>query len=379
DNEPDKDVKEQLKWIYRLEINVSYPFLLEVYNDFTDQVINKETFLEVLETLQSFVWRRFIVGLPTNALNKIFMRIYEDIDRSQYLTSFQYSLLKRKGKQRFPNDQEVINILKEKDMYNIQNKNRTYFLERLENYQNPEKVQIENNPAITIEHIFPQNPDSKWKIILGEAEYELMKESYLNTIANLTLSGNNGPLSNKSFVEKRDMNIEGKEQGYRYSRLWLNRSLASSEQWNSDELEKRFTQIAERFKKIWSYPTIQVEREDGENNNETNIFEAADPTYKRLEYVIFFDQKLPITRVSELYVHVMRTLFELQPDTFFKTDLGEKVSLTTDKEHLRQPAQVDDLYYIETHYNNVDKFERMKLALSLFDVEDDLLIKYAED
>jgi hypothetical protein len=36
----------------------------------------------------------------------------------------------------------------------------------------------------------------------------------LNTIANLTLSGNNGALSNKSFLAKKEMNVDGNEQGY---------------------------------------------------------------------------------------------------------------------------------------------------------------------
>lgn len=377
DHEPDKNIREQIKWINRLEINVSHPFLLEVYDDYVEQIIDKATFIEVLEILQSFVWRRFIVGLPTNALNKIFMRLYEDIEKSQYLYSLQCSLLRRKGKQRFPNDQEVLNILKEKDMYNIQNKNRMYFLERMENYQNAEKVQIENNPNITIEHIFPQNPDPKWKIELGEHEYDLIKGNYLNTIANLTLSGNNGPLSNKIFKEKREMNVDGKEQGYRYSRLWLNKSLASIDKWDSTALEQRFILISERFKKIWKYPAIELQ--DQYDYDEVNIFEAEDPTHKKLAYIIFFDQKLPILRVSELYVHVIKTLFELQPDTFFATDLSETVELTTEKEKLILAAQINEAYYIESNLSNTTKFERMKHALSLFNCEDDLLIKYSDN
>lgn len=56
----------------------------------------------------------------------------------------------------FPRDTETINALKEKDVYNIKSKNRTYLLERLENYQNNEPVVIDGNSDITIEHIFPQ-------------------------------------------------------------------------------------------------------------------------------------------------------------------------------------------------------------------------------
>lgn len=37
---------------------------------------------------------------------------------------------------------------------------------------------------------------------LGNEEYNFIKETYLNTIGNLTLSGNNGKLGNKYFTEK---------------------------------------------------------------------------------------------------------------------------------------------------------------------------------
>ncbi len=123
---------------------------------------------------------------------------------------------------------------------------------------------------------------------LGNEEYILIKENYLNTIGNLTLSGNNGDLGNKSFVDKRDMNVDGKEQGYKFSKLWLNRYLAGLSKWNRLDIEKRFELIAGRYLNIWPYPEIKLE--DELDRDEVNIFDAEDPKYKKLEYAIFFDQ-----------------------------------------------------------------------------------------
>ena len=201
-NETDKDIRRELEYINRLEINVAYPFLMKVYEDYSENIIDKITFINVLDFVQSFTWRRFIVGLPTNALNKIFMTLYEKVDKDNYLLSLQKWLLKRPGSQRFPKNKEVIESFKLKDVYNIKSKNRTYLLERLENFENREPVKIEGNTDITIEHIFPQNPDPRWKVELGTDEYNLIKETYLNTIGNLTLSGNNGKLGNKPFAYK---------------------------------------------------------------------------------------------------------------------------------------------------------------------------------
>lgn len=373
-NESDKDIRLQLEYINRLEINVAYPFLMKVYEDYSENVIDKDTFLKILEFIQSFTWRRFIVGLPTNALNKIFMTLYEKVDKNDYFLSLQKWLLKRPGSQRFPKDKEVIESLKLKDVYNIKSKNRTYLLERLENFENNEPVIIEGNTDITIEHIFPQNPDPKWKVELDQEDYNFIKENYLNTIGNLTLSGNNGKLGNKPFVVKRDL----ENAGYKDSRLWLNKYLSSAEKWDKAEIERRFDLLAERFLKIWQMPDIELEEQD--ENNEVNIFEAEDPKYKKLEYAIFFDQKIEVNQVAKLYVEVFKQLFDLQPETFFTTDLAEKISLTKNPKegNPRQPIPINDTYSIEGNIDNVGKFEKIKYALTVFDSEDELTIKYAE-
>ena len=374
-NEADKNIRLQLEYINRLEINVAFPFLMKVYDDYAASKIDKPTFLKVLDLIQSFTWRRVILGLPTNALNKIFMNLYDKVESDNYLYSIQKSLLQRSGVQRFPKNAEVIDALKVKDVYNIKSKNRIYLLERLENFENIERVTIESNSDITIEHIFPQNPDPKWKMELGNDEYIFIKENYLNTIGNLTLSGNNGKLGNKPFAEKKD--LEG--AGYKDSRLWMNKYLSNLDKWNKTEIERRFDLISERFLKVWEYPQIEIETNG--DNGELNIFEADDPTHRKLDYAIFFDQRIEVNQVAKLYVEVFKSLFSLQPETFFTTEIGEKIGLTKNPERskTRYAAALNDRYYIETGFSNKDKFDRIKQALTTFDFEDELTIKYAEN
>jgi uncharacterized protein with ParB-like and HNH nuclease domain len=376
-NENDREIKLQLEYISRLEISVAYPFLMKVYEDFGKGVIDKEIFLDILELIQSYTWRRFIMGFGTEGRNKIFMTLYDKIDSSNYLFSIQKALLKLTGNSRFPKTSETINALKEKDVYNIKPKNRSYLLERLENYENREPVIIDNNPDITVEHIFPQNPDPRWKLELNQDEYNFIKENQLNTIGNLTLSGNNGALGNKSFLEKREMNKDEKEQGYKFSRLWLNKHLAAIDKWDKEQIEKRFDLITERFIKIWSIPEIEIT--DSETA-EVNIFEAEPPRYKKLDYAIFFDQKIEVREVAKLYTEVLKQLFELQPDTFFNTDLGHKIGLTKNpiEGNPRQAIAINDTYFIEGNIDNNGKFDRMKHALILFDFADELSIKYTD-
>ena len=374
-NENDKEIRLQLDYINRLEINVAYPFLMKVYDDYFNSVIGKEIFLAVLDLVQSFTWRRFILGLPTNALNKIFMSLYDKVEHTNYLFSIQKSLLQRTGVQRFPKNSELIDAIKVKDVYNIKSKNRAYLLERLENFDNKEPVLIDGNQDITVEHIFPQNPDPKWKIELGNDEFNFIKENYLNTIGNLTLSGNNGKLGNKSFIDKR--NLDG--AGYKDSRLWLNKYLTILDKWDKTEIERRFDIIAERVLKIWAIPNIVIDEKP--DTNEISIFDAEEPKHKKLEYAVFFDQKIQVTQVTKLYVEVFRQLFELQPETFFTTELGARIGLTKHptEGNPRQPVEINDTYFIESNIDSNGKFERIKQALTLFNFEDELTIKYAEE
>lgn len=374
-NEPDKDIRLQLEYISRLEINVAFPFLMKVYDDYARNVIDKATFISVLNLIQAFTFRRFILALPTNALNKIFMNLYDKVEMDNYFISLQRSLIQRTGVQRFPRNAEFIDALRVKDVYNIKSKNRTYLLEKLENYNNNEPVLIEGNERITVEHIFPQNPDAKWKIDLGNDEYNFIKDNFLNTIANLTLSGNNGKLGNKPFIDKRDL----KEAGYKDSRFWMNRYLAGINKWDREEIQKRFSLIAERAVQVWQLPDVPVIQD--KDANEINIFDAEDPRFKKLDYAVFFDQKLEVSQVSKLYFEVFKRLFELQPETFFTSEIAGRIGLTKTPEEsgLRQPMAINNTYFIEGNIDNVGKFDRIKQALTIFDLEDELMIKYSED
>ena len=163
-------------------------------------------------------------------------------------------------------------------------------------------------------------------------------------------------------------------RAYRYSRLWLNRYLSEQSQWTRPEIEKRAALIYERFLKIWYMPNIQIE--EAEESDEVNIFDAEEPTHRKLEYAILLDQKIEVTEVAKLYVEVIKKLFDLQPHTFFTTDLGEQLNISDHSSNCRQAAAINETYFIESNIDNKGKFERMKKALTACGLEDDLSIKY---
>lgn len=374
--EEDGDISKELNYINRLEITVSFPFLLPVYNDFKSKVIEKDVFIKILKLIQAYTWRRFIVGLPSHSLNKIFLNLYSDIVKTNYYPSIEKALVKKKAVQRFPNNKEIEIYLAEKDMYNIQSKNRVYLLELLENFNNKEYVSVDN-PDITIEHIFPQNPDAKWHDVLDEKSINEMQEKYLNTIANLTLSGNNGSLGNKIFSEKKILNKDGKEQGYIFSNLRLNSYLKEIDHWNIETLKKRYTLLLERFIQIWQFPDIAIDEEETETDEDYNIYNAPDPRNKKLDYFIFKDEKIITDEVSKMYYHVVKIIFDENPSAFSHPDLKILLGLSTNRDELRSPYPLNSSYYIEANIDNNTKFKKLKTLLTKFDYEEELLINFS--
>ncbi|MBK7695139.1 MAG: DUF262 domain-containing protein [Saprospiraceae bacterium] len=376
--EEDSEISKELNFINRLEINVSYPFLLPVYNDYTNNIIDKTTLVKILRLIQSYTWRRFIQDLPTSTINKIFLNLYSDINTNNYYESLEKALVKKKNRQRFPTNGEIEVTLALKDVYNTKSKNTVYLLELLENFNNREYVSIEN-PDITIEHIYPQNPDAKWYDMLEENSIKEIEDKYLHTISNLTLSGNNGSLGNKTFADKKFLNKDNRQQGYIYSRLWLNQYLKEIDEWNLDTLQKRYKILYDRFIQIWKYPDVILEDEEVENDEDYNIFNAPDPRHRKLDYFIFKDEKIITDEVAKMYYHVVSNLFDENSSAFNHPDLKNLLFLSTNPSDLRSPYKLNSSYYIEANIDNNTKFKKLKTLLTKFDCEEELLINFSNN
>ena len=373
-NEDDKNISLKLENIKSLEVNVSYPFFLKIYKDYNDKIIDKEKFIYIIDLIESFVFRRFICDVPTNAMNKIFMSLYRQIDKNNYIESLEKHLCKLGSAQRFPKNDEVISKLKEKNIYeSINQKRKMYLFEKLEQGLGKTFINF-SQTTYTIEHIFPQKPVKEWKKELNQKDYDIMQEK-LHTIANLTISANNGELGNKTFKEKQDMNVNNGEQGYIYSKLWLNEYLKQIEEWKPKNIEERFDKIKERFLKVWKYPNVIITND----NIEVDIFEADDPTGKKLEYIKFNGEEYnDITDVSKLFSFILKYYYSEKEELFFTDEIQKVIKITTNKKELVSdyPIQLSDIYYAENTYSSDKKFDLIKKLIDIFDREDELLIKY---
>ncbi|RSL33928.1 DUF262 domain-containing protein [Salibacterium salarium] len=246
-SENDREVNQVLKDVNSLKVDVSYPLLLEVYNDYESDLISKNELISILKLVESYVFRRAICGVPTNSLNKTFATFARDIDKNNYLESVQALFALKDSYRRFPNDEEFKRALAVKDVYNFRSRN--YLLRKLENHDTKEIVDIEN---YTVEHIMPQNENlsKEWQQELG-ANWKEIQQAHLHTIGNLTLTRYNPELRDRFFKEKRDM-----KGGFADSPLRLNKDLKQIEHWGEDRLKERSEKLSEIAASIWQFPDI---------------------------------------------------------------------------------------------------------------------------
>ena len=242
--EKDKDIQRELDYLKSLDKTVINTFLIGILKDYKDNILEKDELVNMLILLQSYLWRRYITEKPTNALNKIFQGMYGKISRAG---NYYENLVDVLMAEDFPTDEELESALKLKNVYKDKEK-LNYVFKKLENYNHNELIDFENE-KITIEHIFPQKPNKAWKENYSDNELEQMI-SFKDTISNLTLTGSNSNLSNKTFHEKRDDEVHG----YKNSKLYMNKYLGRLEEWNLLSMEARFESLYDDIIKIWKRP-----------------------------------------------------------------------------------------------------------------------------
>jgi uncharacterized protein with ParB-like and HNH nuclease domain len=245
--ENDDELKLYWQEFKKLDSHVVYPFLLKLYDDYNRQILIKEDFKKILQVVISYLWRRAICEIPTNSLSKTFAILYQAVDKEDYVNSIIKAFVFKSSYKRFPSDYEVREKLQIKDIYHF--RLRKYLLEALENYYHKEPIDL-NTANYTIEHIMPQNIEHNllWQQMLGE-DWQEVHSLYLHTLGNLTITGYNAEMSNKSFVEK----VNG-ESGFKHSHLKLNESIAQCDVWNKKAIQRRTNILTDIILKIWKYP-----------------------------------------------------------------------------------------------------------------------------
>lgn len=178
--ENDKKIQKYLIRLNRIEVTTAYPLLLTLYYKYDQQLISNNEFVEILKTIENYLIRRFVCGIPTNQLNKIFPSLIPNLE-SKYpddIMNGVKSVLQTKG---YPKNPEFKQRIIESKLYGSGDRGvkTKLILESIEEYfGHKEQVPFDD---LTIEHIMPQTLSEWWQNYLGD-DWELTYDLYLHNI-----------------------------------------------------------------------------------------------------------------------------------------------------------------------------------------------------
>lgn len=318
-----------LKRLALLEMTVCHPFEFKIIDDFYTGRLTEANVMEILVTIESYIFRRLICDVPTNALNKIFASLYDGASRlSQeagipFVESVQYLLTSKDGSGRFPDDKEFVSALATKNIYSMRPKNKIYTFYCFNAGNNNEgdtsvidKMQPDanGNTVLSIEHIMPQTLNNEWKQNLGgEQAAERIKKLWGHTIANLTLTAYNSSYSNSSFDKKLNLvSDDGRCIGFKYSPLHLNEYIKQQTSWGERELQERMSVLQHDALEIWKTPTVTFSPATKEYEELTLCDDSVDFTYTTVVNCTLNGETVPIKQGGNwinVFVSILKLLY----------------------------------------------------------------------
>ncbi|EJB57167.1 rloF [Helicobacter pylori Hp H-29] len=222
----------RIKDLMKIKFGVAKPFVLRCARDFEEGKLDYENFHEILQILTSYYVRRSVCGDSSPTLTRVLYPLYRQLGENVSADALKRYL--GVSQAAFPNDDKIRELL----VRNTYSANQVckFILLEIEKLSNAEPPREEN---LEVEHFYPQTPTQEWRDRVGD--YFTFEQDYLNNFGNLTLSGQNQELSNKSYEEKIALMKE-------YSSLHLNDYfINNTHSWWIEEVRARSEYLADQF------------------------------------------------------------------------------------------------------------------------------------
>ena len=363
-NSPDEEVNKRLSELQRLKSTTVYPFLLSIFEDcYMYQNIDTEMLCNALDVILSYVMRRLLCEMPTNALNKVFASMAEDVSSySDHVLSDRVAMVlaRKQGKVIFPDDALLTDKLLTRDCFKFPH--IKYVLEQIERRKGKEPVEFDK---LTIEHIMPQTLDAKWKIDLGKRSAEI-HEKYLHCLGNLTLTGYNSELSNDGFSEKKKL--------YESSNIYMNKEICRHDAWGESEIIARGEALAKEICSIWSCPdAIKANKTTVDTRTEFDITDEVDVTGRVPCQLELCGEVIPVDSWRSFLKNICLQMYEYDAQVFrgllrHKDFKGRSKRIISDTdENMRAPQKIAEGIYLEMNLSANDALNYAKLVIDKYD------------
>ncbi len=240
------NLRSRIKDLVKIKFGVAKPFILRCARDFEEGKLDYENFYEILQILISYFVRRSVCGESTPTLTRVLYSLYRQLENVSADALKRY-LGKSVGQMAFPNDDRIKAAFLVRNAY-AANQACKFILLEIEKLSNAEPPKEEN---LEVEHFYPKTPTQEWRDRVGD--YSTFEQDYLNNFGNLTLSGQNQRLGNKSYEAKIALMEE-------YSSLHLNDYfINNTHSWGIEEVKARSEYLADRFCQVGLFKDLPKE------------------------------------------------------------------------------------------------------------------------
>jgi len=364
-----------LDGLRRLNQTTVYLFLFHIFDDYENGVIDKTDLSKVLNLLLHYSIRRLICEVGSNSLRGLYKTLYSRVfareeNTAHYYDSIVSFMLQMTSKDAIPSDADFVQALKERNLYR-KNALCKYILATIEN-QGKEKLVTDD---LTIEHIMPQNRNlsTAWQKMLGD-EWETVRERYLHTLGNLTLTGYNSELGDRPFYEKQDLLAEAATHI-----TVLYSDVKDKKDWNADTIEARATRLTALVLKLFpiEQPEVKIEFSDPRYA----LYTVEDPhnaTYKHVSYYELLGERVNVDSFAFMVRSVASKLYDLDNSIIevmaknhekFPTWLNPVFSY--EETGVKNPVELkkDTGIYISTGYSAYDCICFIRALLRKYDLD----------
>ena len=329
EKEPNILMQQALKRLNRLEVTTAYPFLLNCYHDYIQNIISVDEFVRSLKIIENFMIRRFVCNIPTMGLNKMFPALYSQVQNNN-LGNFVEAMKKVLQTKGYPKDIEFRSRLMDASLYSRGERvTRTkLILESIEEfYSHKEQVPFHK---LSIEHLMPQTLTEYWQNHLGE-DWEITHDLLLHTLGNLTLTAYNSELSNDDF--------ESKKIRLGKSHLEINEYFANKPSWKRKDIEERAAYLSDIAAKIWPY----FGDEESDQDEPTTV------TGTTPKALWILGQEFIVESWRDVLEQTMNTIAELEPEKFEEIIHQFPRFVGRDKKGFRAIRELKNGAFIEVH------------------------------
>jgi len=359
--------------LYRLRVlnqTTCYPFLLHVFDDYHQGVIDEETVEKILQFILAYLLRRMVCGVPSNTLRGLFTYLYNRIfkvasNKQKYYETLNKFLFTVSSKDVIPSAGEFERALQKANIYG-NNALCRFLLLDIENGDSKEILQAEN---LTIEHIMPQTLSADWSHIRPEDH-----EEYLHTLGNLSVTGYNSELSNKSFAEKQDIIRENSKA------VILNSDVLDKESWNIATIQARAKRLAGIVMTRYKIDRIVDDSIEFEYIETLTLDNYDEVTGKKLVSFKLFGETYRQNKYALMLLDVIKLLDKKSPGKLqtlaennysFNSTKRKHVHLNIDGFGMRWPWKVADGIYLEANLSAWSCIRFIENLLTEFGFEKD--------